>query len=218
VSHYDCSETQTITANNYSIINIYNGGFLFGGSFHIFDLYDSSTVNIHGGDVALFLQAHNYSTVNMYDGDCPFGIYPKDNSTINVYGGDIDVYHENPLVPETATVNIYGYGFNYNPQAYWEDAIGEWLTKLTGFGCEGTVIEYWGLPDPNTHTNINLIPDFTPAKGVNLSDFAVFASAWKTRQGDADWNPICDVSDPNDNTIDELDLAVLTKYWLSGIE
>ena len=51
-----------------------------------------------------------------------------------------------------------------------------------------------------------------------VTDFAVFASAWKTQSGDTKWNHICDVSDPNDNIINEHDLAVLTKYWLSGIE
>lgn len=219
VSHYDCWDTQTITANDYSTINIYDGGFLDGGSFHIFDLYDSSTVNIYGGDVHLFLYAHNYSTVNSYDGDCYLGIIPHDYSTTNVYGGYVGSYAGDPP-DETATVNIYGYAFNYDPNARWcgNPNEGYWIGKLTGYGCEGIAIEYWGLPDPNMHENINLIPDFIPARGVNLADFAVFASAWKTQEGDAKWNNICDVSDPNDNMIDERDLAVLTKYWSAGIE
>jgi len=33
---------------------------------------------------------------------------------------------------------------------------------------------------------------------------------------DANWNPFCDISDPHDGIIDELDLAVFTNNWLTG--
>lgn len=52
---------------------------------------------------------------------------------------------------------------------------------------------------------------------VSFADFAIFALAWVTEPGDAGWNPACDISDPNDNFIDMLDLDVLTDNWLAGL-
>jgi len=52
---------------------------------------------------------------------------------------------------------------------------------------------------------------------VDFHDFAVFASAWGSSQGDDNWNPACDLSQPSDNVINELDLAVLTDNWLAGL-
>jgi len=50
---------------------------------------------------------------------------------------------------------------------------------------------------------------------VYLLDFAIFAKAWKSQPGDDNWNPACDISEPNDDVIDERDLAVLADNWLS---
>jgi hypothetical protein len=222
VSHFDCWATLTITCHNTSTINLYDGAFLFGGSFHQFELYDASMLNVYGGDIALFVMPYNSSTVNIYSGRCLYGVSPQGSSTVNVCGGDIDVFWDNVWVPQTATINIYGYGFNYNLNAEWrynEDPCdGWWVSNLTGYGCDGRPITYWGLPDLATHPNINLVPDFVPGRGVNLADFAILALAWQSRPGDDNWNPICDISDPNDNVIDVRDLSRLSKYWLAGIE
>ncbi|GAG39053.1 unnamed protein product, partial [marine sediment metagenome] len=48
-----------------------------------------------------------------------------------------------------------------------------------------------------------------------LRDFAVLASAWHSRDGDDNWNRHCDISEPNDNVIDEYDLAIFAKDWLN---
>ncbi len=220
VSEWDCFETDTISAHDSSTVNVYDGALLFGGSFHHFNLYDSATLNVHGGDVGLLLFARNSSIVNIYGGDL-YEIIPYDSSTVNVYGGYIRVFWSNTTVPAMATVNIYGYGFNYNPEAQWrylEDPNdGWWVSKLTGYGCDGRSITYWGLPDPAAQSNINLIPDFALDRGVNLTDFAILASAWRSGLGDGNWNQVCDISDPNDDVIDERDLGILTKYWLSGV-
>jgi hypothetical protein len=53
---------------------------------------------------------------------------------------------------------------------------------------------------------------------VNFQDFAIFALAWLTEPGDAQWNPACDISDPNDNVIDMMDVDVFTDNWLLGAE
>jgi len=49
---------------------------------------------------------------------------------------------------------------------------------------------------------------------VNFSDFAAFALAWHSSQGNANWNPACDISDPADSHVDENDLGVLSENWL----
>ncbi|MHC4574298.1 MAG: FG-GAP repeat domain-containing protein [Planctomycetota bacterium] len=53
---------------------------------------------------------------------------------------------------------------------------------------------------------------------VDLYDFAVLASAWTSSPGDSNWNPVCDISEPNDNIIDLLDLDILTQNWLEGVD
>ena len=35
--------------------------------------------------------------------------------------------------------------------------------------------------------------------------------------GYSNWDPNCDISEPNDNVIDERDLAVFCESWLAGI-
>jgi sugar lactone lactonase YvrE len=50
---------------------------------------------------------------------------------------------------------------------------------------------------------------------VDFKDFAVLAAAWLSESGDADWNPDCDISEPSDGIIDELDLRVFCDNWLN---
>ncbi len=57
--------------------------------------------------------------------------------------------------------------------------------------------------------------DISPNNKVDLGDFAVFAAAWLSDDSPTpNWNPACDISDPNDGIIDELDLAILAANWL----
>lgn len=51
---------------------------------------------------------------------------------------------------------------------------------------------------------------------VDFVDFAIFALAWLTEPGDAQWNPDCDISNTNDNIIDIKDLGVFCDNWLLG--
>jgi len=74
-------------------------------------------------------------------------------------------------------------------------------------------------PDPNTAEFIFTVAcpgDFEPDGDVDFADFCVLAQAWKCVEGHASYNPVCDISDPNDNCIDECDLAVFTDYWQTG--
>ena len=150
-----------------STLNVYQGGTLFGGSFNVLELMDSSRLNVFGGDAILFVMTQHFSTVNVHDGYIYGGIEPHEYSTISVYGGRVVLWGGilgNVIVPETSTVNIYGYGFVYEPKGEWRYYIddpdnGMWTSRLTGWGIDGTPITYLGLPDPATHTNIHLIPE-----------------------------------------------------------
>jgi hypothetical protein len=62
------------------------------------------------------------------------------------------------------------------------------------------------------------VADFDSDCDVTMVDFSIFASAWLSELGYGNWNPDCDISDPNDNIINELDLAVFCDDWLAGVE
>jgi len=50
---------------------------------------------------------------------------------------------------------------------------------------------------------------------VDLEDFATLSAAWLSDDsGSLNWNPACDISDPSDGVINELDLDVLISEWL----
>lgn len=51
---------------------------------------------------------------------------------------------------------------------------------------------------------------------IDFTDFAMLALAWLTEFGDAQWNPDCDISYPEDNVINWHDLDVCTDNWLLG--
>ena len=53
---------------------------------------------------------------------------------------------------------------------------------------------------------------------VNFKDFAVFAAAWPSTLGDANYNPDCDIFDPNAGIINAQDLQLFAENWLAGIE
>jgi len=127
------------TPPDYTIVDMYDG------SVFVFVTYDSSTVNIYGGELEWGIVAYELSTVNIYDGtiliDNPlFG----DSSTVNIYGGDIRLGA--PSFDEFATLNIYGYDFNYNG------------FTLTGFLSDDSPFEFIEIY-PSDYAHINLIPE-----------------------------------------------------------
>ena len=75
--------------------------------------------------------------------------------------------------------------------------------------CEGTNYPkfVWQIP----------VGDFVCPDGVTFADFSVLGAAWLSEVGLANWDPNCDISEPNDNVIDERDLAVFCENWLAGI-
>ena len=49
---------------------------------------------------------------------------------------------------------------------------------------------------------------------VDTDDFILFASAWHTSFGQAQWNGRCDLAEPKDNYIDASDFEVFLNQWL----
>jgi hypothetical protein len=151
---------RTITSHNSSTINVYEGGLLSGWSSSYFFMFDSSTLNVYGGDVDLFLIAFHPSVViNIYDGSL-FNV--ELCGTANIYGGSIGGAW--PSYFDSTAVNIYGSDFVYEPHWYKtppDDPIrGEqWVSRLTGMGLYGVPISVIDLPDPATNPNIHLIPE-----------------------------------------------------------
>lgn len=58
--------------------------------------------------------------------------------------------------------------------------------------------------------------DFDGECDVDLGDFGIFALAWLSEEGDRDYNPDCDISNPADDTIDILDAEIVFRNWLAG--
>ncbi len=161
----------TIAAYESSTINLFKGGTLLGGSSTFFKLRGSSTLNVRGGDVGLLFSVQDSSVVNIYDGGL-FDLWITGRSTVNVYGGFVGTFLENYPVASTATVNFYGWGFEYDAEGVWrylaDPAEGWWVSKLTGYGLDGAPITYLGLPDPALNPNIRFIPEPTTVIFVGL--------------------------------------------------
>jgi hypothetical protein len=68
--------------------------------------------------------------------------------------------------------------------------------------------------DTMTITVISLPPgDFDEDGEVNCDDLRVLALAYMSISGDDNWNPACDISDPNDEVIDGRDFGVFSMDW-----
>jgi len=60
--------------------------------------------------------------------------------------------------------------------------------------------------------------DFESDCDVDFEDFSTFGAAWWTGDGQAGYNPDCDISIPADNFINWRDLEVFSNNWLIGVE
>ena len=113
-----------------------------GDVYDVVGIFDHATVDMFGGNVGL-IEAWNYSTVNLYGGII--------SDYLLAYGDD------------SLTVNIYGYGFEYDPLA------GDYRGgQLTGFWLDDTPFSidlyYDDTPGGaiiDTYPHIVLIPEPT---------------------------------------------------------
>ena len=55
--------------------------------------------------------------------------------------------------------------------------------------------------------------DFVQNCSVDIVDLVMFCDSWLSSLGDPDWCPQCDISDPQDNLINELDFAPFAEHW-----
>jgi hypothetical protein len=55
--------------------------------------------------------------------------------------------------------------------------------------------------------------DFDADGVVNLRDFAIFSSAWQSSKDGNNWNPNCDISEPGDDVIDQMDFMEFVANW-----
>lgn len=70
----------------------------------------------------------------------------------------------------------------------------------------------WGVDFTAGH-----VGDFDGDGDIDSADFAIFACSWHSQYGDDHWNPDCDISNPADDIIDALDLAVFVNNWQSSM-
>ncbi|HLB73724.1 MAG TPA: hypothetical protein VJJ98_06875 [Sedimentisphaerales bacterium] len=151
----------TVGAYNHSVINVYEGATVGMLSTAYSELYDSSAFNVYGGIIHLPVRAFYSANVTIYAGMLS-SLKLEDEAIANIYGGDVGSgWGLN--VGSNTIMNIYGYGFEYNPHAFWaEDSPvwgTRWVSKLTGYGFDGTPISITDIPNPSTNPNINLIPE-----------------------------------------------------------
>ncbi len=55
--------------------------------------------------------------------------------------------------------------------------------------------------------------DFNADGVVNLRDFAIFSAAWQSSKDGNNWNPNCDISEPGDDVIDQMDFMKFITNW-----
>ena len=59
--------------------------------------------------------------------------------------------------------------------------------------------------------------DFDCSCDVDLADFAILSKAWQSEKGQAQYNPLCDISVPADDLVDMADATVFAENWLQGL-
>lgn len=161
----------------YSYVDVYNNATvdMTGGIVTVqLGAYDSSTVNISGGVLGgVFTSgASTASTLNLSGSMQADGVYIGGLGTLNMFGGivgSVKIHNIANLyggiisdyLLATSTVNIYGYGFQYNPLA------GDYQGgQLTGFWLDDTPfsIDLYYSDKPgglliDTYSHIVLIPE-----------------------------------------------------------
>ncbi len=128
------------------------------------------------------------------------------------YSGTDDYLHEAALIPDPCS------GTNYDPNndgglteslgvhEHWNNATDKKYSRNLD-PINGTGIELV--------TELGIVGDFYRDGVVNFKDFTIFAAAWGSEPGDANWDDACDISGTSDGVIDELDLKVFCENWLN---
>jgi hypothetical protein len=134
----------TLEGHEFSTANISGGGV-----YSVFTWDHAKTNLSDGGSITSLGAGGAFGTVNMTGGITEY-LRVGDSGSINLHGGIVSEYLN---AWDFATVNIYGYGFNYDPSA------GNWNGgQLTGFYLDDTTFTI-DLYDAQTYNHINLIPE-----------------------------------------------------------
>jgi hypothetical protein len=175
----------TLEAHEFSTANV-SGGYVYG----VF-ASDNAILNFSGDASAVRLGVGgDLGTINMTGGTTHY-LGGGDSSTTNLYGGIIS---ENLGAVDSAVVNVYGYGFEFDPNGGSRDG-----GQLTGFWLDDSafIIDLYGA---ETYSHINLIPvvdvevDIRPA-AVNLRSRGKWISC-EIRFGED-----CNAADVNSGTV-----------------
>jgi hypothetical protein len=139
-------QVSTLSALQFSTASI------FGGSVDGAYAWDQSAVTLSDSGSVLSLSARGTSgTVRMIGGVAEY-IRVGDSGTANLFGGVVNNYLN---TWDMGTVNIYGYGWSYDPSG------GNWNGGLlSGFWLDDTPFAI-DLYDPQTYNHINLVPEPT---------------------------------------------------------
>ncbi len=118
--------------------------------------------------------------------------------------GDFHLTYQSPCIEKGSNV--------YMPIGVTTDLDGR-LRILDG-DCDGTVTVDMGVYE----FGLVYLGDFDNNCSVDFFDFSIIGRAWVTQEGDADYNPVCNISNPPDDYIDWRDAAILCGNWLAGTE
>jgi len=122
-----------------------------GGEVDMLEAWDSATVKVFPDATLIRLNASGSGTAYMSGGTTKY-VGAGDSSIMHLYGGAIT---DCLGAQDSSRINIYGYGFNYDPLAG-SRAGGQ----LTGFWLDDTPFSI-DLYDPETYSHITLIPEPT---------------------------------------------------------
>jgi len=83
-----------------------------------------------------------------------------------------------------------------------------------------TVFNIYGDPSchvkPVAYANPLIPGDFDNDSDVDLVDFGRFSAAWLTTLQEPEWDSACDLTEPADGVVDNLDLTIFNESWLQG--
>ena len=243
----DCYSTCSVTGSNYSVGGLVGsnrgdiqgsysmgdvtgnkdvGGLVGGSRFNIFNSYSSSSVT--GGDHVGGLVGYSSGSISSCYSS---GSVAGDSNVGGLVGYDYNFYGDYTASFWDSDVNpdVNGIGNIDDPNvvglptvlmqtestftdAGW-DFVGEVINgpnDIWKMNCEGMSYPKLSWWEP-------ALGDFICPDGVNMLDFAILGDAWFTDPNMVNWDPACNISEPNDNIIDGHDLGVFVGNWLEGI-
>lgn len=218
-----------ITEFTYGAPEHFSGGIAMADVLGIFGKYGLYMANYWGDDYDYVSAAYkiyrNYDGSNSTFGGTKVGAVMSDKQNSSIYAsvsGDNDS-RLHMIVINKNFDNSINATFNINSPQYYVSgrvwAFDDGSSDISEIAPIATINENsfsYSIP-PLTVCHIVLeaiVGDLYDDGQVDFRDFAVLASAWLSSQGDDNWNPACDISQPSDNVINELDLAVFADNWL----